>query len=440
MSDSTGWPAPYASRPVDAVVELAGSKSLTNRYLVLAALADGRSVIGSPLRSRDTLLMARALGSLGAQIGPPAASQPEGTGEWVIDPAALHGPSEVDCGLAGTVMRFVPAVAALAEGQVRFDGDAQARVRPMSPVLDALRSLGVRVEDHGRKQLPFTVSGTGRVRGGEVVIDASGSSQFVSGLLLAGARYDRGVRVRHDGKPVPSLPHIQMTVQVLRAAGVVVDDSEPNIWHVRPGPIAPLAVTVEPDLSNAAAFLAAALVTGGSVRVPGWPAHTTQAGDAIREILAAMGARVESDDTGLTVTGEAPIRGVDLDLHDVGELTPVVAALAVLADSPSWIRGVAHLRGHETDRLLALTTELNALGGRVEQTADGLHIEPAALHGGRVRTYADHRMAMAASVLGLGVHGVLVEDVATTAKTLPEFTAMWTRMLGSRPALSTTRA
>jgi 3-phosphoshikimate 1-carboxyvinyltransferase len=418
------WPAPTPSGPVTATITLPGSKSLTNRALVLAALADGPSVVRRALRSRDTELMAGALGSLGATIDSSAA-------DWRVTPGPLTGPAEVECGLAGTVMRFVPPVAALAAGAVGFDGDPQARVRPMGEILHGLRGLGVRVEDEGRGTLPFTVHGTGTVRGGVVTIDASSSSQFVSALLLAGARYDEGVDVRHDGKPVPSLPHIDMTVASLREHGVDVSDDEPNRWRVHPGPVRAVDVDIEPDLSNAAPFLAAAAVTRGSVTVRGWPEHTTQAGDRLREILALMGAEVHRDAEGLTVTCRGPLQGVDLDLHDVGELAPAIAALAALAGSPSLLRGIEHIRGHETDRLSALATELTRLGAAVEERPDGLAISPRPLHGGVFRTYADHRMAHAAVIVGLTVPGVLVTDVGTTGKTFPDFPDAWSTLVGS---------
>jgi 3-phosphoshikimate 1-carboxyvinyltransferase len=423
---SPDWPAPAASGPLDARVVLPGSKSLTNRYLVLAALATDVSLLRAPLRSRDTELMARALRTLGTDV------EDVGDGDWLVTPGPLVGGGEVDCGLAGNVMRFVPPLAGLADGPVRFDGDPEARRRPMAPVLAALRALGVRVDDEGAAGLPFTVHGAGRVRGGEVTIDASASSQFVSGLLLSGARYDEGLTVRHDGTAVPSLPHIEMTVETLRDAGVVVDDAEPHTWRVEPGEVGALDVQVEPDLSNAAQFLAAALVTAGRVHVPGWPQYTTQGGDHIRDVLDMMGADVTLDRHGLTVTGSGGILPVDVDLHDSSELTPVVAALCALADGPSVIRGVAHIRGHETDRLAALHAELTALGAEVTETEDGLRIVPRPLHAGRVRTYADHRMVMAAAVLALAVPGIVVEDPGTVAKTMPEFTTLWARMLDQR--------
>jgi 3-phosphoshikimate 1-carboxyvinyltransferase len=433
------WPAPVAAGPVDATVALPGSKSLTNRYLVLAALASDRSRLRAPLRSRDTLLMAQALRGLGVRIDdvPPEGEPVAGAvDDWVISPPeVLGGDTRIDCGLAGTVMRFLPAVAALADGPVVIDGDPQARVRPMGPVVDALRRLGADIDDDGAGHLPVTVRGRGRVTGGSVTMDASASSQFISALLLAGARYDEGVTVHHDGKPVPSEPHILMTVETLRDAGAIVDDSEPNTWRVEPSEINALDVSVEPDLSNAGPFVAAALVAGGTVRVPGWPQHTTQAGDLLREILDTMGADVRLDRTGLTVTGSGELVGIDIDLHDAAELTPTVAALAALASTPTWIRGVAHIRGHETDRLAALTAELNGLGGSVIETEDGLRITPATLHGGRVRTYHDHRMATAGAVLGLRVPGVVVEDVETTAKTLPDFVGLWRTMLEGNAAV-----
>lgn len=416
------WSAPVAQGPLHATVPIPGSKSITNRALILAALADGKSILHSPLRSRDTGLMSGALAALGTEIQ----DTPEGS--WSVTPGRLHGPTELDCGLAGTVMRFLPPVATLAEGRVAFDGDPRARERPLDVVLDALRVLGAEIDG---RSLPFVVQGAGKLAGGRVTIDASASSQFVSGLLLSAARFEQGVTVVHDGRPVPSLPHIDMTVAMLRDAGVDVVDHDANTWRVAPGPIRPLDVVIEPDLSNAAPFLAAAAVTGGEVTIPGWPEHTTQAGDAIRDILQRMGARIRRDGTGLTVVGPGELAPVDIDLHDVGELTPTVAALAALASGRSRLRGIAHLRGHESDRLAALEREVAALGGAIEQTDDGLVIEARRLTGGSWHSYADHRMATAGAIIGLRVPGVLIEDIATTSKTLPDFPGMWTAMLAT---------
>ncbi|MFI9487447.1 3-phosphoshikimate 1-carboxyvinyltransferase [Promicromonospora sp. NPDC052451] len=427
------WEAPLAGAPLDATVEVPGSKSLTNRLLVLAALADAPGTLRGALRSRDADLMIRALRTLGAGI-----EEGEHPSTLHVTPGPVTGGTEIDTGLAGTVMRFLPPVAALADGPVRFDGDPEARVRPMLPVLAALRALGITVHDplaadHAEPpaHLPFTVEGRGRVPGGAVDVDASESSQFVSGLLLAAARFERGLTLRHIGATLPSLPHIEMTVATLRDVGVEVDDSRDGMWQVSPGPIAARDVRVEPDLSNAAPFLASALVAGGTVRVPGWPTLTTQPGAMVPELLERMGASSTLTDGVLAVTGTGEIRGIDVDLHAGGELAPTFAALAALADSPSRLRGIAHLRGHETDRLAALAREITRLGGQAEETRDGLVITPRPLRGDVVRTYADHRMATSAALLGLRVPGVLVENVATTAKTLPDFTGMWLGMLGT---------
>ncbi|MBD8080704.1 3-phosphoshikimate 1-carboxyvinyltransferase [Cellulosimicrobium arenosum] len=442
-ADGDGWPAPVAGGPLDATVEVPGSKSLTNRLLVLAALADGPGVLRGALRSRDADLMVAGLRSLGVEV-----AEGDAASELRVTPGPLRGPAEVDCGLAGTVMRFLPPVAALADGTVRFDGDEGARVRPMGPVLAGLQALDVGVgageggpvtSGRAPTTLPFTIRGRGHVRGGSVDVDASASSQFVSGLLLAAARFDQGLTLRHTGRTLPSMPHIDMTVQVLRDVGVVVDDSRASIWRVEPGTIAARDVRVEPDLSNAGPFLAAALVAGGTVRVAGWPTTTTQPGAMLGDLLTAMGGHATLADGVMTVTGTGEVRGVDVDLHAAGELAPTIAALAALAGSPSRLRGIAHLRGHETDRLAALASEITRLGGQAEETRDGLVITPRPLHGATFRTYHDHRMATSAALLGLRVPGVVVQDVATTAKTLPGFTGMWDRMLAGASVGAATR-
>lgn len=430
------WPAPFRhGSPVSGTVAVPGSKSLTNRYLVLAALASEPSLVRRPLHSRDSALMVAALQTLGAAVTPlpdPGTFGPDLRIDPVRRSAPAADPVRIDCGLAGTVMRFVPPLAALHTGQVDFHGDDAARVRPMGPVLDGLRQLGVHVVDQGRAALPFSVLGTGSVPGGTVTIDASGSSQFVSALLLAAVRFDSPLVLRHDAPGgVPSLPHVEMTLQVLRDAGVDARRVDERSWRVVPGDVAGLDVTVEPDLSNAGPFLAAAVATGGTVSIPDWPQHTTQGGDHWRHILPRFGADVTLREGVFTVTGPRELCGVDLDLSEAGELAPTVAALCALATGPSRLRGIAHLRGHETDRLAALSTELNGLGGATTETPDGLAIEPTALHGGVFHTYQDHRMATAGAILGLRVPGVQVADIATTAKTLPEFPRMWAELVGS---------
>ncbi|MEV4615431.1 3-phosphoshikimate 1-carboxyvinyltransferase [Kitasatospora sp. NPDC049258] len=437
MTDSL-WPAPVATATVDATVTIPGSKSATNRALVLAALADGPGWVRRPLRSRDSQLMADGLRALGVGIEETvnAASGGTGGGEaWRVIPAGrLRGPAQVDVGNAGTVMRFLPPLAVLADGAVHFDGDPRSYERPQHGVIDALRALGARIDDGGRGGFPLTVHGTGSLDGGAVELDASSSSQFISALLLSGARYNNGVEIRNIGGSVPSLPHIRMTVDMVRKAGGQVDapedGGEKDVWRVTPGALIGRDLVVEPDLSNAAPFFAAALVTGGRVAVRDWPKHTYQPGDQLREIYTRMGGSCRFTDEGLEFTGTGRIHGIEADLHDVGELTPVIAAVAALADSESHLYGIAHLRLHETDRLAALAKEINDLGGDVTETEDGLRIRPRTLHGGVFHTYEDHRLATAAAVLGLAVKGVEVENVATTAKTLPDFPQMWADLLG----------
>jgi 3-phosphoshikimate 1-carboxyvinyltransferase len=427
VADSGPWATPLATGPFAATIQLPGSKSLTNRELILAAVADGPSLIRAPLHSRDTALMIQALRSLGVQIDEVAGTGSYGA-DLLVTPGELEGGVSIDCGLAGTVMRFMPPLAALALGPVAFDGDPHARTRPMRAMMDALRALGVDINDDGRGALPFSLYGTGAVEGGELSIDASASSQFVSGLLLVAPRFTNGLVLHHTGETLPSLPHIEMTIETLAARGVVVETPEPGTWVVPASAIAARDVDIEPDLSNAGPFLAAALVAGGSVTVTGWPNQTSQVGDRMRTILASMGAEVSfaatSEAAGdLTVTGTGSVHGIALD--DSSELAPTVAAIAALGDSETVLTGIAHLRGHETDRLAALATEINALGGDVTETDDGLVIRPAKLHGGLWHSYADHRMATAGAIIGLVVPGVEIDDIETTAKTLPQFADLW---------------
>jgi 3-phosphoshikimate 1-carboxyvinyltransferase len=427
------WPAPPATGRLAATVALPGSKSLTNRTLVLAALSATPTRITGPLRARDTDLMAGALRTLGVGVAPvlprTSVDAHPASGDWLVTPGALHG-GEVDCGLAGTVMRFVPPLAALAEGTSRFDGDPHARTRPMSTLIHGLRQAGAVITDDGRGRLPFTVHGHGSVPGGLIEIDSSASSQFVSALLITSCRFDRGAEIRNVGATLPSLPHIEMTIAALTAAGAAISTIGPGHWQVAPGKIDVPDQVIEPDLSNAAPFLAAALLTGGSVTVAHWPVETAQPGRLLPELLAGMGASVTLDGRGLTVTGTGTIGPLVADLHEAGELTPVLAALAALADGESRISGVAHIRGHETDRLAALRTELAAAGGQVSETEDGLIIRPAPLRPTLWHAYADHRMAQAGALLGLVVTGLTVDDIACTSKTLADFPGLWMAMLG----------
>jgi 3-phosphoshikimate 1-carboxyvinyltransferase len=429
-SYSQPWIAPVASGPLNAVVSLPGSKSLTNRELVLSALASEPTLLTAPLASRDSSLMIEALRLLGAEI------EVLSNGDLKVTPATFDKSASIDCGLAGTVMRFVPPISVLSKGDVRFDGDLAARRRPMNTTIDSLRALGVEVTDEGASALPFTVHGNGSVVGGSVTIDASASSQFVSGLLLAAARFENGLTLQHDGEHLPSMPHIEMTLDCLEKRGVKVStdnlDGKSGLptWRVEPGSINGGTFAIEPDLSNAGPFLAAAMVAGGSLTITAWPESTTQVGDEFDGILQQMGATIERTSAGLTITGTGEIHGIDIDLSIGGELTPVIAALAAIADSPTVIRGVAHLRGHETDRLAALATEINRIGGIARETADGLEIDPSDnLHGALWETYEDHRMATAGAIIGLRVPGIQVEDIKTTSKTMPDFDKLWLNML-----------
>ena len=428
VSAAPFWPAPLRTKgAISSHIVIPGSKSVTNRALVLGALANSPSTLRRPLISRDTTLMKNGLISMGTTI---SESSLLAELQWLIAPGALTGPALVDVGNAGTVMRFLPPVAALARGAISFDGDARSHERPIGPVIRALEELGVEIEHQGRYSLPLVINGQGELRGGEIDIDASASSQFLSALLLIAPATRKGITARHVGDSLPSLPHINMTVAMLRDFGGEVEvDQVRKIWRVHPSALLGRDMVIEPDLSNAAPFLSIAMVCGGSITIADWPALTTQPGDQLREILVAMGAKISQDADGLTLHGDGQIKGIDIDLHDVGELTPAIAALAALADSPSHLRGIGHLRMHETDRLAALTKEINSLGGNVIEEPTALHIIPAPLHGGIFHTYEDHRLATAGAVLGLVTKDIQVENIATTAKTLPDFARIWSEIV-----------
>lgn len=424
MQPNDLWPAPFrGTKPVSSRVIIPGSKSVTNRALILAAQATTASTLRKPLVSRDSELMSAGLRALGTVVT-------EGSDFWKIQPSTLRGPARIDVGNAGTVMRFLPPLAALATGDIEFDGDARSYERPLGPVIKALEELGIEIDHSNRYSLPMVVKATGEIPGGNLTIDASASSQFLSALLLIGPSMRNGITATHRGGALPSMPHIDMTVQMLRDFGAIVHvDKDASRWSVEPGLLQGRDFVIEPDLSNAAPFLSIAMVCGGSVTIEDWPTSTTQPGDQLRQIFTAMGASVELTPEGLKLTGSGSIHGIDIDLHDVGELTPSIAALAALADSPSHLRGIGHLRLHETDRLAALTREINALGGSVVEEETALHITPAPLHGGTFHTYEDHRLATAGAVIGLITPDVLIENVSTTRKTLPDFPGLWNSLV-----------
>ncbi len=424
------WRAPFrGNNPINAAITIPGSKSATNRALILAALAKTPSTLRKPLHSRDSALMISGLKAIGCAI------TQEPNGDLQITPGKFFGPASVDVGNAGTVMRFLPPVAALANGLIHFDGDARSHERPVGPVIRALEELGVTIEHGGKYSLPLTINGSGAIKGGTLEIDASASSQFISALLLIGPVTQIGITIKDIGKTLPSLPHIEMTIAMLKTFGAKIEskvnENGQREWRVGPGELAGQDLVIEPDLSNAAPFMAAAMICGGEVVISDWPKKTAQPGDQLKNIFTRMGAKVEFVGNDLKISGIGEIHGIDIDLHDVGELTPSIAAVAALADSPSSLRGIGHLRLHETDRLAALAAELNALGGDVDEEESALHISPAPLHSGTFHTYDDHRLATAGAIIGLAIDGIDVENIATTQKTLPDFPGAWQQMLGS---------
>jgi len=431
----TNWSAPYrggltsVGEPINAKITIPGSKSATNRALILAAIAKTPSRLRKPLSSRDADLMVKGLQSLGCKIDE---IKTELGFDYQITPQKLSGPTQIDVGNAGTVMRFLPPIASLATGLVHFDGDARSHERPLEPVIKALEKLGASIKHGNKYRLPLTINGSGEIKGGEVEVDASASSQFISALMLLGPATKNGLTIKNIGKTLPSMPHIEMTIQMLRQFGATVEVNA-NSWIVKAGDLLGQDLTIEPDLSNAAPFMAAAMICGGSVEIIDWPKSTSQPGDQLRDIFAKMGAKVEQSREGLKISGSGNINGIDIDLHDVGELTPSIAAVAALASSPSTLRGIAHLRLHETDRLAALASEINNLGGDVTEGPGELLIKPAELVASQIfKSYEDHRMATAGAIMGLAVKDLIVENIETTKKTLPDFPGMWQEMLNGK--------
>jgi 3-phosphoshikimate 1-carboxyvinyltransferase len=431
----TNWSAPFrggltsVGEPINAKISIPGSKSATNRALILAAIAKTPSRLRKPLSSRDADLMVKGLQSLGCKIDEIKTAQGF---DYQITPQKLTGPTQIDVGNAGTVMRFLPPIASLATGLIHFDGDARSHERPLEPVIKALEQLGASIEHGNKYRLPLTINGSGGIKGGEVEVDASASSQFISALMLLGPATKNGLTIKNIGKSLPSMPHIEMTIQMLRHYGATVEVNE-NSWTVRSGDLSGQDLTIEPDLSNAAPFMAAAMICGGSVEILDWPKSTSQPGDQLRDIFAKMGARIEQNNEGLKISGSGNINGIDIDLHNVGELTPSIAAVAALASTPSTLRGIAHLRLHETDRLAALANEINNLGGDVTEGPGELLIKPAKLIASQIfKSYEDHRMATAGAIIGLAVKDLIVENIETTKKTLPDFPGMWQEMLNGK--------
>jgi len=417
------WHAPTINFAINSTLDIPGSKSATNRAFVLAALGNRTSVITNALFARDTNLMLDALEKLGCKILKKSNSVE-------ISPMnKSHNEISIDVGLAGTVMRFVPPLAALAVGTTHFDGDERARNRPMKTLIESLKSLNVNVIDKNGGKLPFSIISEGEIIGGELEIDASESSQFISALMLVGAKFKNGLTIKHVGKNLPSLPHIQMTIEMLKEVGVQTNQLNQSTWRIKNQVIQSKDWHIEPDLSNAGPFLAAAMLTNGEIKINDWPLHTTQAGNSWIEILSLMGAKIELNQNQLILKSDSKIKGINYNLKDVGELTPVLVAISLFANSKSEFSGISHLRGHETDRLAALVENITAIGGDAKETEDGLIINPKNLHGGIWKSFDDHRMATAGAVIGLRVKDIYVDDIATTSKTLPNFEKMWNEMV-----------
>jgi len=408
--------APKADSPIMGEIRIPGSKSLTNREIFLSAIASGVSVLKKPLISRDSELMLNAIKQFGAEVE----IKP---GQISISPAKFESKAEIHCGLAGTVMRFVPLMATLNTQETVFMADKEANSRPLGAIFDALDQLGVGYQKSSAN-FPFTISAAGSVKTEEVIIDASKSSQFVSALMLVAARFEHGLIITHQGSSLPSLPHIEMTVDSLQNRGVKVEALSATSWQVHPSTIQAREMVIEPDLSNAGPFLAAVMVAGGELEILDWPESTTQVGAQYLKLLGSMGAEFEKTIKGMKIRSSGEIRGINADLSEAGELTPTIAALATLASTPSQLSGIAHLRGHETDRLKALSTEIKRIGGECEETEDGLVISPKKLTGGQWFSYHDHRMATAGAIIGLAVD-IEIENIQTTAKTMPDFEKLW---------------
>ena len=420
-------PLTPAAGPVVATVSVPGSKSVTNRALVLAALGDGCTLRGA-LRGDDTEVMIDCLRRLGwvVDVDWPAervaVRRPAGAGLVPADAADLF------VGNSGTTVRFVAALLALGRGVYRLDGVPRMRQRPIEDLLAALRQLGAdAASDAGTGCPPATIR-AGGWPGGRVRVRAEASSQFLSGLLLA-APFGSGETVIEVDGVLVSEPYVAMTLRMLDRFGLAAVEEEPGVYRVPGGQRSHLAAyEVEPDASSASYFLAAAAVTGGRMTVAGLGRGDVLQGDVrFADVLGEMGCRVERCDGGLTVHGR-PLRGIDADMNDISDTVMTLGAVACFAAGPTTIRNVAHVRHKETDRLAALATELRRLGAGVEEFADGLRIEPRPLRGAAVATYDDHRMAMSLAVVGLRVPGVVVENPACVAKTYPGFWDDWRKL------------
>jgi 3-phosphoshikimate 1-carboxyvinyltransferase len=408
------------TEPPDATVVIPGSKSLTNRALLAAALAAGTSVLEGALVADDTEAMASCVAQLGARVR----RDDRGT-RLEVDgrpPPLPSGPLDLQARQSGVTGRFVLPVLALGAGPYRLDASEQLRARPMADSIEALRALGLTVEEEGRAgALPVVVRG-GPVAGGSVAVRGDVSSQFLSGLLLAGPAMSGGLHVSVGG-PLVSRPYVDLTLAVLGAFGAHVaeaDTAQGTAFDVR-GPYRATRYRVEPDASAASYFFAAAAICGGRVRVAGLGDGALQGDVAFADLLGRMGAEVTRTADWLEVRGRGPLRGVDADLRHISDTVPTLAAVAAFASTPSRVRGVGFIRGKESDRIGAVVAELRRCGIEAVEHDDGFVVHPGAPQPAQVHTYADHRMAMSFALLGLRAPGIEILDPGCVAKTFPTY-------------------
>ena len=423
--------------PIDATVTVPGSKSLTNRALVCAALASGTSTVDGALVADDSLAMRAALETLGATI-----DHDEATGRVTVEGTGGRlrpGPATLDMRLSGTASRFLLPVAALGRGRYTVDGRPPLRARPMGPVLDGVRALGATVEEAGEPgRLPVTVVAPGHLPGGEVAVAGDTSSQFVSGLLLAAPCTAAGVRVAVTGDLV-SRPFVELTLAVMAAFGVEVHERagagrRAPVFEVPAGGYRAAAYRVEPDASAASYLLAAAAVVGGRVTIERLGGATRQGDARFADLLGTMGARVDRTASSTTVTGDGRLRSPGtVDMGDMPDMAQTLAVVAVFADGPTRVTGVELIRWHETDRIAAVVTELRRAGIDAREERDGFVVHPGTPRPARIETYDDHRMAMSFALLGLRSPGIEIADPGCVAKTFPGFWRALDALRGTGP-------
>jgi 3-phosphoshikimate 1-carboxyvinyltransferase len=410
---------PFA-KPPSAVAQVPGSKSITNRALVLAALSGQACNLQGALRSEDTEVMVAGLQRLGFKV----------TANWDQERIRVErhegrdiipaGGADLFVANSGTTMRFLTAMVALGRGRFRLDGVPRMRERPIDDLLAGLRQLGVAARSENNNSCPPVLIDAHGLGGGRVEVKGDVSSQFLSAVLLAAPKARCDVQIEWRG-PHVSVPYVEMTCAMMRQFGVQVDAAMPESFFVpAPQSWGIAEYTIEPDASAASYFWAAAAITGGRVTVGGIPEQSLQGDVDFTPKLADMGCRVERCSAGITVHGR-PLHGIDVDMNAISDTVMTLAAVACFADGPTTIRNVAHIRHKETDRLAALATELRRVGAEVEEFADGLRIVPRPLHGATIRTYNDHRMAMSMALIGLRVPGIVIEEPACVAKTYPGF-------------------